>query len=145
MRCNQISVINDKPLDIPSGPSPLDLFSFLERDKTWLLSVETSWNLSLTPEIYSWKLEPLLKGISLASCGKVIIVSVWQRGRISYWNTIQTQLLTEDPPAWREVRSLITCHVLRGSPLDSLKLLSSLNLVIIISQSRYQLIYLSLP
>lgn len=72
MRCNQISVIMAKPLDIPSGPSPLDLFSFLERDKTWLLSVETSWNLSLPPEIYSWKVEPLLKGISPSSLEPIV-------------------------------------------------------------------------
>ena len=73
-------------LDIPARPAPLDSFSFVNRDNTWLPSVDTRGNLSLRPEIYSWKLEPLLKGISLASlwpkCREVIIESVWQSGWI---------------------------------------------------------------
>ena len=46
-----------------------------------------------------------------ANCGKVIIESVWQSGRIRYWNTIQTQLTNRGPA--RFARSKLIDHLPR--------------------------------
>ena len=86
-----------------------------------MLSVKTSWNLPLRPSMYSRKLEPLLKGISLASLEP--IVEKWSFKAFDKVvklvidrNTIQTQLpVTKDLPVLWEVSSLITCHISRGS------------------------------
>ena len=116
-------------LDIPSRPAPLDLdlFSFLKRAKPdcyqWR---RASLNLSLRLEIYSWKLEPLLKGGSLASLEPV--VEKWSlKGfdkavELVIETPFSLNSLNEDLPVLREVSSLITCHFLRGSPSDSLNL-----------------------
>ena len=60
------------PLDIPSEPALLAwLFRFVQFFKK-RQNLVANWNLSLRPEIYSWKQEPLLKGISLASLEQIV-------------------------------------------------------------------------
>ena len=67
MRCNKISTIKDKPTRYSIETSSFRFVQFLKKKQNLIAIGETNWNILLRPEMYSRKLEPFLKVISLAS------------------------------------------------------------------------------